>query len=81
MKKAVVILALLVSGCAAITQRTYAMYRHPVTGEVGSCEQPSVAAATTIQASAENPRKYRACRADLEARGYVLQGIEKRSQP
>ena len=59
-----VLLALLLAGCAQMTR--YAVYRHPVTGDVLACEYGGYGMA------------YPVCKDAIESRGYERVGTEQR---
>ena len=67
---AAVFLALLLAGCVRLTN--YAVYRHPVTGDVLACEVNEVGAGFW------GPGAYPACKDAIEARGYERVGTERR---
>ncbi len=67
----IVLLGLFLGACT----NTYAVYKHPVTGDVLECEQAS----GTYGGNTAVMAPYADCKTSLEQRGYVRQGSVKRA--
>jgi hypothetical protein len=69
----IVILSLALAGCIT---NNYAVYRHPVTGEVMECEESSTGGGLLM---ASEKSYYADCKNSLEQRGFERAGTVKRA--
>ena len=72
MKSVILFGGLFLAGCTT----TYAVYKHPVTGDVLECERPVGGAG--VVSGAVGGTAYAECKSTLEQRGYVRSGTVDR---